>query len=227
MLIKTAIPLSVLLAVIVAPGCSGSPTSYATDDGGDDSAVQGDSNGNGQDSGTDSGVTDTGVSDSVNAPEADAAADGDDGGGTYDFGCGGNTACQITDVCCTATGSTVSFSCVPQASCTAADKISCDGPDECVGTATPICCGVQTTNGMGNYPQCNPAALGTSCTTSDNCPTHLGQNCTDTTTVVLCHVKADCTDSTNNKCCTFTSGGASLTFCIDGVTAGLAGAKCH
>jgi hypothetical protein len=144
----------------------------------------------------------------------------------FDFGCGGSAACTVDQVCCTMVGASLTFGCVAPASCPAADKLSCDGPDECSG-GTPVCCGVDVPNGTGSYPQCNPASLGTSCTTAAACKTHLGSSCTDTTKVQLCHVAADCTDATNNMCCTFASGAASLTFCIDSVTAGLGGATCH
>ncbi len=223
---RTGLRLAILVAA--ASGCATSTPPLGADSGTFDSATQGDT-GSGQDSGViDSSAGDTGGADSTGTQDADAAPPVDSGGPLYDFGCGGPMACQLSDVCCASTGSMVTFACVAQASCPAADKISCDGPDECVGTNTPICCGVETTNGSGNYPQCNPATLGTSCTTAANCPTHLGTSCTDTTTVVLCHVMSDCAgDPTNNQCCTFTSGGASLTFCIDSVTAGLGGAQCH
>jgi len=150
------------------------------------------------------------------APSADV--------GSFDFGCGGTTACTLNKVCCF--GPPSSFSCVDPGSCAAADKIACDGPDEC-GGGTPVCCGVDVPDGTGSYPQCNPASLGTSCTAAAACPTHLGQSCSDTTKVRLCHVAAECTEPGNDQCCTFMSSGASLTFCIDGTTAALAGAPCH
>jgi hypothetical protein len=144
----------------------------------------------------------------------------------YDFGCGGNTACALDTVCCAMPGPTTTFSCVAPASCPAADKIVCDGPDEC-GGANPICCGVYAGDGTGNYPQCGIASLGTSCTTASACPTHLESTCSDTTKVTICHVKADCTDASYPECCTFTSGGAMLTFCIDSFTASVGGATCQ
>jgi hypothetical protein len=146
--------------------------------------------------------------------------------GMYDFSCGGGSACSLNDVCCAAPGMTTTFSCVAAASCAAADKIACDGPDECSGTA-PVCCGVDVPTGTGSYPTCAVMSLGTSCTSAAACPTHLATSCTDTTKVQLCHDAADCTDATNNMCCTFASGGASLTFCIDQTTAQFGGATCH
>jgi len=145
--------------------------------------------------------------------------------GMYDFGCGGNTACPLNQVCCSMPGATTTFGCVDPASCPTKDKITCDGPDEC-GGASPVCCGVYVASG-GTYPNCGISALGTGCTSSAQCPTHLGGSCTDTTKVQICHVNAECSDPQNNKCCTFTSGGAMLTFCIDQTTASLAGATCH
>jgi hypothetical protein len=146
----------------------------------------------------------------------------------FDFGCGGNTACDMTKVCCATPGKPTTFGCVPTASCPTGDSISCDGPDECVGTSTPVCCGVDVPDGTGKYPMCGISKLGTSCTTANQCPTHLGTTCTDTTKVVICHVAADCAgDPVNDQCCTFMSGAASLTFCIDMTTASLGGATCH
>jgi hypothetical protein len=144
----------------------------------------------------------------------------------YAFGCGTGSACTLDDVCCSMPGPSTTFGCVAPAACQMADQITCDGPDKCGGT-TPVCCGVYAGNGTGSYPQCGIATLGTSCTSAAQCPTHLESTCSDTTKVQLCHASADCTDSTNNKCCTFTSNGASLSFCIDSVTAGLGGATCN
>jgi hypothetical protein len=144
----------------------------------------------------------------------------------FDFGCGGNTACQTNQVCCAMPGATTTFACVDPASCASGDSISCDGPDEC-GGATPVCCGVDVPNGTGSFPSCHIKSLGTSCTSAAACPTHLGSSCSDTTKVQICHVSAECTDPQNNMCCTFTSGGAMLTFCIDATTASLGGGVCH
>jgi len=144
----------------------------------------------------------------------------------YDFGCGGNTACPLTEVCCAMPGHTPEFGCVAESTCQMADKIACDGPDECGGN-TPVCCGVDAPDGTGTYPTCGISTLGTSCTSAAACPTHLGTSCTDTTKVQICHMSSECSDATNNQCCTFTSSGASLTFCIDATTAFLAHATCH
>ena len=142
-----------------------------------------------------------------------------------DFGCGGNTACPVDQACCAMPGSPTTFKCVATASCPAQDQVNCDGPDEC-GGASPICCGVYVANG-GTYPQCSISALGTSCTNAGQCPTHLGQTCSDTTKVRICHIASDCSEPQNNKCCTFMSSGAQITFCTDATTAALAGATCH
>jgi hypothetical protein len=146
--------------------------------------------------------------------------------GNYDFGCGGNTACPLNQVCCSMPGATTTFGCLGSASCPAADQVNCDGPDEC-GGSSPVCCGVYAGDGTGQYPQCGVATLGTSCTSAAACPTHLESNCSDTTKVQICHVASDCTDQTNNKCCTFMSGQAQITFCIDATTAAFANATCH
>jgi hypothetical protein len=145
---------------------------------------------------------------------------------TYDFGCATGSACTLDQVCCAMPGATTTFACTATASCPRVDQITCDGPDEC-GGATPTCCGVYQGDGTGSYPNCGIATLGTSCTATADCPTHLESTCSDTTKVQLCHVKADCTDPTDKNCCTFTSGAAQLTFCIDTLTAAAAHAICH
>jgi hypothetical protein len=147
--------------------------------------------------------------------------------GVYDFGCGGNTACALNQVCCAMpSNTTTTFSCVSEGACPAADKIACDGPDEC-GGGTPVCCGVDVPSGAGSYPQCDAQSVGTSCTSAAACPTHLAGSCSDTTKVQICHVASECSDPNNPKCCTFMSGGAELTFCTDSVTAQFGGATCH
>jgi hypothetical protein len=145
----------------------------------------------------------------------------------FDFGCGGSAACTtISQVCCAMPGTPTTFGCVAPASCPTADQITCDGPDECGGN-TPVCCGTEAGNGVGPYPKCGVKSLSTLCTSMANCTTHLEQNCNDTSKVILCHVKSDCTDATNDHCCTFGSASASLTFCIDATTAALGSAACH
>jgi len=153
---------------------------------------------------------------------SDAAAARD----ASDFGCAGSAACTGGAVCCAMPGAATTFGCAAPASCTTGDQITCDGPDGCSGS-TPVCCGVDVPDGTGTFPKCGIQAIGTSCTSAAACPTQLGTTCSDTSKVVLCHAAADCTDSTYNKCCTFASGGASLTFCTNANTAALGGATCH
>jgi hypothetical protein len=145
--------------------------------------------------------------------------------GNFDFPCGAGAPCRLDQVCCAMPGATTTFSCVAPGSCPMADKITCDGPDECSGGQ--VCCGTYVPDGTGNPPQCGITSLGTACTASASCPTNLANSCSQTSTVTLCHHKAECTDSQNNQCCTFSSGAAALTFCIDGTTASLGGATCH
>jgi hypothetical protein len=153
----------------------------------------------------------------------DAAGFGD--GGSFDFGCGGNGDCPLTQVCCTSAGPPISFACVDPATCPAPDKIECDGPDEC-GASAPVCCGVAVANGTGTFPACGDSTLGSSCTTAAACPTFVG-NCSQTTTLQVCHSHVDCSDSTE-QCCTFTGdGGAQLSFCFNAATATAVGGTCH
>jgi hypothetical protein len=161
-----------------------------------------------------------------------AACGGNSSSGSHDaaavfpFGCAGSAACMTNDVCCAMPGASTTFGCVATASCSAADQITCDGPDGCGGN-TPVCCGTDVPDGTGTYPSCGITSIGTACTSAAACPTHFGGTCSDPSTVQLCHAKSDCTSSQDNLCCTFTSGGASLTFCIDATTASLAHATCH
>lgn len=203
---------------------SGSSSSGSGSSSGD--AGQG-SDGSGSSSGGDaSGSTSGSSSGGLQGDSGNPGFGGPDAG-TYDFGCGGNTACSLSQVCCAHPGTTTTYTCDPIASCPGNDQVTCDGPDEC-GGSTPICCGVDKPTGTGVYPNCQPAAVGTSCTSAAACPTHIATNCTDTSTVVLCHLPADCkADPAHPKCCTFAASGASLTFCTDAVTAGLGGATCH
>ncbi len=163
-----------------------------------------------------------GHTDGSGPPPVDASPDI----GYYDFGCGPNPACHLNDRCCVTLGATTTFTCEAPASCPMADQLDCNGPADCGGT-TPVCCGVEVPDGTGSPGSCGLTSLGTSCTSAAACPTTLGTTCTETSKVQLCHVAADCTDPDNNKCCTFASGAASLTFCIDHTTAVLGGATCH
>jgi hypothetical protein len=153
----------------------------------------------------------------------DAAGFGD--GGSFDFGCGGGPDCPLSEVCCTHPGPPITFSCMDPASCPGPDKVECDGPDEC-GPSAPICCGTAVGNGTGTFPNCGAQSLGDSCSTAANCPTFIG-NCSQTSTLQICHTHLDCSD-TSNGCCTFTGdGGAQLSFCYDPTLAMAAGGVCH
>jgi hypothetical protein len=148
--------------------------------------------------------------------------------GVFDFGCGGGPSCALDKVCCTMPGPPLTFGCVDPGACTANEEVLCDGPDECVVTpSTPVCCGIEKPDGTGTFPQCGTSAISTSCTTAAACPTHLSNSCSQTSKVQICHMSSECTDPNNNMCCTFMSGGASLSFCIDSLTASLGGGTCN
>jgi len=155
-------------------------------------------------------------------PDAGSSVDaGPRDAGFYPFPCGTNPACSLTAVCCAApNGATTTFSCQSPAACPAGDAITCSGPQDCPGA---LCCGLLTPNGNGSFPNCQAASLGVTCQAS--CPTQLASNCSTASRVVLCNVGADCTDSNYSNCCTFSQNGASLTFCVDGLTA--LGGSCH
>jgi hypothetical protein len=155
----------------------------------------------------------------------------------YPFACGSGSACASPNVCCsTPAAGAITFSCEDNTTCPLNDQLACDGPESC-GGPTPVCCGKDVPDGTGTYPDCTPETLGASCTSVAACPTHIGSNCGETSTVQLCHTSSDCSsNSTDTECCTFTasgsgtgtgSGSVSLTFCIDKTTAQLEGATCH
>lgn len=107
-----------------------------------------------------------------------------------------------------------------------ADQVTCDGPEDCSGS-TPVCCGVDVGNGQGTFPTCGATSIGATCSTANNCKTSIAQSCSATQKVQLCHHNSDCTnEASNNKCCTFSSGAASLTFCSNTTTANLGGGTC-
>jgi hypothetical protein len=211
---RSVLPLGFVVAAVITAACSSNDNAPYynpyTGGGTTDAGRKGDGgNGNSNDGG--------GSQNNDGGGGGGQDASGPQDAGFYDFGCGGNTACPQQQVCCSAPGNPTTYSCVAPASCTQGNQINCDGPDECSG-ATPVCCGVNVPNGMGKFPNCGSSAIGTSCTSVANCPTHLGTTCTDTSKVVICHASSDCTDATNNKCCTFNSNGATLTFCTDSLT---------
>src|SRR5258705_13667750 len=70
--------------------------------------------------------------------------------GNYDFPCGAGAPCRLDQVCCTMPGATPTFACVAPGSCPAADKITCDGPEDCTGGS--ICCGTDVPAGTGSFP---------------------------------------------------------------------------
>jgi hypothetical protein len=224
---RVATSLAFAFCALAATACSNSPsTPFNTPDGGNGSPDG--STGNPSDGGgtTDAQVPITGdagpIGDASISNGGDAAGFGE--GGSFDFGCGGHGDCPLTQVCCTNVGPPVSFSCVDPATCPQNDKIECDGPDEC-STAAPVCCGVAVGNGTGNFPLCGAISLGASCTTAASCPTFVG-NCSQTSTLQVCHDRADCTDS-SYECCTFTAdAGAYLSVCFDPGLAAAAGGHC-
>jgi hypothetical protein len=159
----------------------------------------------------------------------------------YPFTCGSGSACASPNVCCTMPANgTITFACDDNTTCPMNDQIACNSPAGC-GGSTPVCCGKDVPDGTGTYPDCTPETLGATCTSVAACPTHIGSNCGETTTVQLCLTSSDCSaNTTDTECCTFTAGSGtgtgtdgsgggsvSLTFCIDKTTAMLEGATCH
>jgi hypothetical protein len=145
--------------------------------------------------------------------------------GKYDFVCGNTPACFLDKVCCV-DPSGPSFSCVDPTTCNAADKLTCDGPQDCMNG--DVCCGVDVPNGTGTFPTCGQTSISATCMATSACKTAVNQNCNDASKVQLCHTNADCkTESGNDSCCTFAANNASLSFCFDSFQGGLAGGTCQ
>jgi hypothetical protein len=146
--------------------------------------------------------------------------------GVYDFKCDESSPCSKSMVCCTEPNQTPAFACVAPASCPTADQITCDGPGDCAATpSTPACCGTYVPDGTGSFPSCGITSISATCMAASSCPSTISTTCTATTQVTLCDVASDCTDPTYSQCCTFTSGSASLTFCVDSQLAAFG--TCH
>jgi hypothetical protein len=144
----------------------------------------------------------------------------------YDFECDDSSPCSTSMVCCTQPNQTPPFACLAPASCPTSDQITCAGPADCAAApSTPICCGTDVPDGTGEYPNCGITSIGTTCVAATACPTALPSTCAATTMVTLCHVAGDCMDSSYPDCCTFKSGSASLTFCVDSQLAAFG--TCH
>jgi hypothetical protein len=103
-----------------------------------------------------------------------------------------------------------------------ASSLACTSPSTC-GSGTPICCASVVLNG-GTPPNCTATSIASSC--KGVCTTTFVSSCSGTETVQLCAKANDCTDPTYDKCCTFTSGNQSLTFCASQTIANSAGATC-
>ncbi len=101
--------------------------------------------------------------------------------------------------------------------------LACTSPAGCEGGATPLCCGTVVLNG-GSPPSCTTTSVTSAC--AAQCTTAFVSNCNGTETVQLCAQGPDCNDPTYDKCCTFTSGNESLTFCTSQSIATGAGATC-
>lgn len=101
--------------------------------------------------------------------------------------------------------------------------LACTSPAGCGGSTT-LCCGTVVLNG-GSPPNCTASSVTSQC--SAQCASAFVSNCSGTETVQLCAQGPDCKDPTYDKCCTFTSGNQSLTFCATDSMATFAGATCH
>ena len=196
------------MALGTAWGCSSSDTSTTAGDAG---AV---------DAGRD-GAADGGRDAEI---AADAAGDGAiaQGDAAHGVVCGA-AACTGSDVCCAiVSDGGATPSCL--ASCPAGTAIACDGPEDCTNGAAKYCCGTLQTS-AGTPPSCPILGVSTECRAT--CTTNIALQCPGTTTLRQCHKTADCADDPqNDKCCTFTSGGQSSTFCTSALAASTGGGQC-
>ncbi len=89
-----------------------------------------------------------------------------------------------------------------------------------------MCCSTIDIDG-GTVPNCTGTPV-VACTAPSACPTTIvSTSCTGTQTLRLCKTNADCTESTYDQCCTFTSSGGSLTFCANSTIGFLGGGNCQ
>jgi hypothetical protein len=101
----------------------------------------------------------------------------------------------------------------------------CSGPKEC-STSADVCCGTIPVTG-GKVPNCTTGTVTVVCKAAAQCPTQLGgATCSGTQIVRLCEKPADCTETGAPKCCTFSEGSGSLSFCANGIVAAIGGGVC-
>jgi hypothetical protein len=106
-----------------------------------------------------------------------------------------------------------------------ADSGPCSSPAGC--PASNVCCGTIPITG-GTPPACTTGTISIVCAPASSCATSLGSTCTGTQKVRLCTKNADCTESTDNLCCTFGGGsaGGTLSFCANTLIAVFGSGKC-
>ncbi len=194
-----------------AQGCSGASASLPEFD----SAI-GNDTGSADVTTSDSSKPDTNAGDAP-APDAkggDGAVNPSDAGTPDGIQCG-MTKCAVGQLCCpTINNGIISTTCA--ATCAGGNSLSCDGPEDCGGK---VCC-AQTTTGGGTFPNCPPTSASAKCESS--CTSNVPLSCASTTTVRLCHVSADCTESSYSMCCTFSLSGNTSTFCTSPLLASFA-----
>jgi hypothetical protein len=88
--------------------------------------------------------------------------------------------------------------------------LTCQSPADCADGGPTICCG-SLVAGAGNPPNCPINSLTSACAAS--CTTSIKLTCNATSTVRACAQNADCTEASYGKCCTFSDGVNTATFC--------------
>ena len=166
--------------------------------------------GGGDDSGSTGGFSDASTT-------GDSASGGHDGSTSPDTGSGADAASGAE------TGSSDSSS-SDSSSSPDTGGFACMSPAGCT-SSTPVCCAHITVTG-GSVPNCTTDPPVVACSSSASCPTTTGTTCSGSEIFRLCASNADCTESGNNECCTFSESGSSINFCSNAIVAAFAGATC-
>ena len=103
-------------------------------------------------------------------------------------------------------------------------RFVCSGPAEVARAAT--CAAARFPVTGGTIPNCTTGAISVACDGGSECATKTATSCSGTQVVRLCKQPADCTETGAPKCCTFTQDGGALSFCANGIIAGLGGGTC-
>jgi hypothetical protein len=194
---------SVVVFLVACSGSSGTPESGGSSSGGSGTGSSGGSSGGHDDAG---GGSSSGGS---STSSGSTSGGGSSGGGT------------------SSSGSASSSSSGSSGGGDDAGSYVCSSPSDCTTAGSgDVCCAHIPVTG-GTVPNCTTGALTVACSAAAQCPTQLGQiTCSGTEVVRLCSQAADCTETGAPKCCTFTQGTGSISFCANAIVAAVAKATC-